>query len=88
MAAALREALAVAMDVTSETQVADGFAEVLSNPQPYQPTREAVRKVFNTERTLDAYESLMERLVYRRRVEKAAKVNSPEPVTDAERPTR
>jgi len=42
----------------------EGFAEVLSNPEPYRPTCERVRQVFNTDKTLDIYEALMERLVY------------------------
>ncbi len=42
----------------------EGFAEVLSNPEPYRPSRERVRQVFNTDKTLDIYEALMERLVY------------------------
>jgi hypothetical protein len=37
---------------------------VLRNPEPYRPTRDGVRAVFNTERTLIAYEDLMKRLVY------------------------
>jgi glycosyltransferase involved in cell wall biosynthesis len=44
--------------------LADGFAEVLRNPELYRPTRDGVRAVFNTERTLAAYEDLMKRLVY------------------------
>jgi glycosyltransferase involved in cell wall biosynthesis len=46
--------------------LADGFADVLRNPEPYRPTREGVRAVFNTDRTLTAYEDLMKRLVYAR----------------------
>jgi glycosyltransferase involved in cell wall biosynthesis len=72
--------------------LADGFAEVLRNPEPYRPTREGIRQVFNTDRTLDAYEALMERLVQRRRAgQPTRQPTNPsveKPVTDAERQGR
>jgi glycosyltransferase involved in cell wall biosynthesis/ubiquinone/menaquinone biosynthesis C-methylase UbiE len=43
--------------------LADGIAELLRDPAQYQPTRERVRAVFNTTKSLDEYEALMERLV-------------------------
>ena len=43
--------------------LAEGIVEVLRDPAPYQPTCEAVRAVFDTQRSLDEYEALMERLV-------------------------
>jgi glycosyltransferase involved in cell wall biosynthesis len=56
--------------------LAEGFAEVLRNPEPYRPTREGVRAVFNTDRTLAAYEDLMKRLVYvRQSAEQPASVH-------------
>jgi glycosyltransferase involved in cell wall biosynthesis len=51
--------------------LAEGFAEVLDNPAPYTPTREAVRGVFNTERSVSAYEDLMKRLVTARSAKSA-----------------
>jgi ubiquinone/menaquinone biosynthesis C-methylase UbiE len=47
--------------------LAEGIIAVLSDPGPYQPTRERVRGVFDTARALDAYEALMVRLVAKRR---------------------
>ncbi len=41
----------------------DGIVELLRDPTPYQPTPERVRAIFNTQRSLDEYEALMERLV-------------------------
>lgn len=53
--------------------LAEGFAEVLTHPERYRPTPAAVRAVFDTEKTLDAYESLFESLVrQKRRVPAAA----------------
>jgi len=43
--------------------LADGIVELLRDPARYQPTRERVRAFFSTERSLDEYEALMERLV-------------------------
>ncbi len=72
--------------------LADGFAEVLCSPQPYRPTREGIRAVFNTDRTVDAYEDLMERLVYLRKAEQPIRqpVNQAveKPMTDVERQGR
>lgn len=65
--------------------LADGFAEVLRNPDRYRPTREAVRAVFDTGRTLDAYETLFETLVQSRsRAHKspARPTPSPAPMRD------
>ncbi len=67
--------------------LAEGFAEVLSNPEPYRPAREAVRAVFSTERTVNAYEDLMERLVARRArrpVKRRTHVPVEQPVADAD----
>jgi glycosyltransferase involved in cell wall biosynthesis len=47
--------------------LADGFAEVLRNREPYLPIRERVREVFSTEESVRAYEELMERLIYARK---------------------
>ncbi len=43
--------------------LAEGIVEVLREPAPYRPTRERVREVFSTGRSLDEYEALMERLI-------------------------
>src|SRR5262249_62408023 len=43
--------------------LADGIVGMLRDPAPYQPTREAVLKVFNPQRSLAEYEALMEQLV-------------------------
>ena len=43
--------------------LADGIVEVLTNPSPYRPAPEAVRAVFDPERSVGAYEELMLRLV-------------------------
>jgi glycosyltransferase involved in cell wall biosynthesis/ubiquinone/menaquinone biosynthesis C-methylase UbiE len=56
--------------------LADGIVAVLRDPAPYQPARERVRAVFDTQRSLDEYEALMESLVHDRR-----------PTTDDRRPT-
>ena len=76
----------------ARSPAAIGLAEVLCNPKPYQPTREGIRTVFNTERTVDTYESLMERLVYRRKADQPTRqpVNQTvdKPVADAERQGR
>jgi glycosyltransferase involved in cell wall biosynthesis len=42
--------------------LAEGIIEVLSNPATYQPRRQAVEAVFDTERSVGAYEDLMVRL--------------------------
>jgi glycosyltransferase involved in cell wall biosynthesis/ubiquinone/menaquinone biosynthesis C-methylase UbiE len=47
--------------------LAEGIVAVLSDPSSYQPARERVRAVFDTTRSLDEYEGLMERLVAARR---------------------
>jgi ubiquinone/menaquinone biosynthesis C-methylase UbiE len=47
--------------------LADGIVELLRDPAPYQPTRAGLRAVFDTQRSLDEYEGLMERLVSVRR---------------------
>lgn len=51
------------VEARSVQALADGIVAVLSDPAPYQPTRERVRAVFDTQRSLDEYEALMERLV-------------------------
>ncbi|HEU5100019.1 MAG TPA: glycosyltransferase [Roseiflexaceae bacterium] len=43
--------------------LADGIVELLRDPERYQPTRERVRAVFDTARSLDEYEALMQQLV-------------------------
>jgi glycosyltransferase involved in cell wall biosynthesis len=52
--------------------LAEGFAEVLTHRERYRPTRETVRAVFDTGRTLDAYEALFESLAARRRADSPA----------------
>jgi glycosyltransferase involved in cell wall biosynthesis/ubiquinone/menaquinone biosynthesis C-methylase UbiE len=47
--------------------LANGIVELLRDPAQYQPTPERVRAVFNSQRSLDEYEALMERLVAGRR---------------------
>ena len=47
----------------NERAFAEGIIEVLSNRQAYIKSPEAIRKVFSLEHSLDAYESLFERLV-------------------------
>jgi glycosyltransferase involved in cell wall biosynthesis/ubiquinone/menaquinone biosynthesis C-methylase UbiE len=47
--------------------LADGIVEVLRDRSRYRPTRDRVRAIFSVERSLDEYESLMERLVRQRR---------------------
>jgi glycosyltransferase involved in cell wall biosynthesis/ubiquinone/menaquinone biosynthesis C-methylase UbiE len=54
--------------------LAEGIVAVLNDPSPYQPMRDGVRAVFDTTRSLDEYETLMERLVAKR------------PTTDDQRP--
>jgi ubiquinone/menaquinone biosynthesis C-methylase UbiE len=67
----------------SPQALADGIVEVLRDPAPYQPTRERVRAVFSTERSLDEYEALMESLVRDRRPSTVDR----RPTTDDRRPT-
>jgi glycosyltransferase involved in cell wall biosynthesis/SAM-dependent methyltransferase len=43
--------------------IAEGIVTLLRDPSPYTPTREAVRRIFSTERSLNEYEVLMEKLV-------------------------
>ena len=43
--------------------LADGIVAVLRNPTPYRRTREQIRAVFDTERTIDGYEHLLQSLV-------------------------
>jgi glycosyltransferase involved in cell wall biosynthesis len=43
--------------------LAEGLIEVLNHRAAYQKTRAQIRQVFNTERTLDAYERLFESLI-------------------------
>jgi glycosyltransferase involved in cell wall biosynthesis/ubiquinone/menaquinone biosynthesis C-methylase UbiE len=47
--------------------LAEGIVGLLRNPSPYQPNAARVREIFNTERSLDEYEALMERLLTERR---------------------
>jgi len=47
--------------------LANGIVELLRDPAQYQPAPERVRAIFNTQRSLDEYEALMERLVSARR---------------------
>ncbi len=71
--------------------LAEGFAEVLSDPAPYAPTREVVRGVFSTERTVSAYEDLMKRLVAARSARRAVRqpvVDTAPPATTTERGSR
>jgi SAM-dependent methyltransferase len=53
--------------------LADGIVAVLTDPAPYQPTREKVRAIFDTQRSLDEYEALMEQLVAGRKARGAAR---------------
>lgn len=46
-----------------EKALAQGLIEVLRDPTPYIRTKADIRKVFNTERTLDQYEALLQSLV-------------------------
>ncbi|HOG47211.1 MAG TPA: glycosyltransferase family 4 protein [Anaerolineae bacterium] len=43
--------------------LADGLVEVLNAPEPYRRTREQIRQVFSTERTVIEYEQLLQSLV-------------------------
>jgi glycosyltransferase involved in cell wall biosynthesis len=43
--------------------LAEGLVQVLTDPGPYLRTRDQVRQVFDTERTIAEYEQLMQRLV-------------------------
>ena len=42
--------------------LADGIVALLRDPAQYQPVPERVRAIFSTQRSLDQYEALMERL--------------------------
>jgi glycosyltransferase involved in cell wall biosynthesis len=42
--------------------LAEGIIEVLRSPEPYRRTREQLRQVFSTERTLEEYEALLQSL--------------------------
>ncbi|HID87373.1 MAG TPA: glycosyltransferase, partial [Anaerolineae bacterium] len=46
-----------------ERALAQGLIEVLRDPTPYIKTKEEIRSIFNTERTLDQYEALLQSLV-------------------------
>lgn len=46
-----------------ERALAQGLVEVLRDPTPYIKTKEEIRSIFNTERTLDQYEELLQSLV-------------------------
>ncbi|MGQ9682107.1 MAG: glycosyltransferase family 4 protein [Anaerolineae bacterium] len=43
--------------------LAEGIVSVLRDPTPYRRTREQIRAVFDTERTIDGYEQLLQSLV-------------------------
>ncbi len=45
------------------TRLAAGIADVLDHPQRYQPDSQAVRAIFDTERSLDRYEQTMTELI-------------------------
>ncbi len=61
--------------------LAAGIVAVLNDPAPYRPTRERVQVLFSTQRALDEYEALLERLVHARRSPAAARL----PAIDAAR---
>lgn len=48
--------------------LAEGIIATLTDPNYMRPTRDAVRQVFDTSRSLDQYEALMEQLVTERRI--------------------
>jgi glycosyltransferase involved in cell wall biosynthesis/ubiquinone/menaquinone biosynthesis C-methylase UbiE len=64
--------------------LADGIVELLHDPMRYQPTPERVRAVFSTQRSLDEYEALMERLVAGR----SSRVASPSAIDRARQQAR
>jgi glycosyltransferase involved in cell wall biosynthesis/SAM-dependent methyltransferase len=53
--------------------LADGIVELLRDPTPYQPIPERVRAIFDPQRSIDAYERLMEQLVAGRRSQVASR---------------
>lgn len=57
--------------------LADGIVAALCDPNYHRPTREEVRRVFNTERSLNEYETLMQALVDQQHSHGAAPVPSP-----------
>jgi len=64
--------------------LANGIVELLRDPTPYQPTPERVRAIFNSQRSLDEYEALMERLVAGHK----SQVASPSAITRARQQAR
>ncbi|MHB1295783.1 MAG: glycosyltransferase family 4 protein [Anaerolineae bacterium] len=46
----------------NEVALAEGIVEVLANPEPYKRSYEEISGVFDTERSLDAYERLLSNL--------------------------
>ncbi|MEA3345470.1 MAG: glycosyltransferase family 4 protein [Chloroflexota bacterium] len=47
----------------SPEALAQGLVELLKDPSPYLRTREHIRQVFNTERSISEYEALLKRLI-------------------------
>jgi glycosyltransferase involved in cell wall biosynthesis/ubiquinone/menaquinone biosynthesis C-methylase UbiE len=43
--------------------LADAICQVIQNREQYRPTRESVRQIFNTEKSLNQYQTLLESLV-------------------------
>lgn len=48
--------------------LADAIIEVLADPTPYRPTREAVRRHFSTEKAINQYQEILEGLIAARAI--------------------
>lgn len=73
----------------SPQALARAIVETLHDRRLYEPSREAVRRIFNTEKTLCQYEQIMTRLVRRHRPNYARAVATPAPApTHLLRPTQ
>ncbi len=68
--------------------LARAIVDMLRNPAPYQPTVEAVRRVFDTERTISQYEAVMARLVRERGGDPAPARRAPKTLSTGLRQSR
>jgi glycosyltransferase involved in cell wall biosynthesis len=61
--------------------LAEVLCHVMQNREQYTPTRAAVRKIFDTDKTLDQYQSLLEGLIPSSKRQPALPARSTPPVT-------
>ena len=51
------------VEAHSERALADGLLEVLANPQDYVKPYEHIRAIFSTDKSISAYESLLQSMI-------------------------